>query len=72
MSIHEDNETKIYQDLNPKAPEEPRAYRLQKLTENEAFFLDEIKDREQIAKKMKRLNTATRIVDTGLITSAVM
>ena len=72
MSIHEDNETKIYPDLNPKAPEEPRAYRLQKLTEIEAFFLDEIKDREQIAKKMKRLNTATRIVDTGLITSAMM
>ena len=67
-----DNETKIYPDLNPLTPQEPQRYWLKKLTEIEAFFLDEIKDREQIAKKMKRLNTATRIVDTGLITSAVM
>ena len=67
-----DNETKIYPDLNPLTPQEPQRYRLKKLTEIEAFFLDEIKDREQIAKKIKRLNTATCIVDIGLITSAVI
>ena len=32
MSIY-DNDTKIYPDLNPRAPQEPQTYRLQKLTE---------------------------------------
>ena len=36
MSIY-DNETKIYPDLNPTAPQETQTYRLQKLTEIEAF-----------------------------------
>ena len=45
---------------------------MKKLTEIEAFFLDEIEVREQIAKRMKRLNTITGIVDTGLITSTVI
>ena len=36
------------------------------------FFVDEIKVHEQIAKTMKRFNTITVIVDTGLITSAVI
>ena len=71
MSIY-DNETKIYPDLNPTAPQEPQSYRLNKLSEIEAFFLDEIEVREQIAKKMKRFNTITGIVDTGLITSTVI
>ena len=71
MSIY-DNETKIYPDLNPTAPQEPQSYRLNKLSEIEAFFLDEIEVCEQIAKKMKRFNTITGIVDTGLITSTVI
>ena len=71
MSIY-DNETKIYPDLNPTAPQEPQSYRLNKLSEIEAFFLDEIGVREQIAKKMKRFNTITGMVDTGLITSTVI
>ena len=71
MSIY-DNETKIYQDLNPIAPQKPQSYRLNKLSEIEAYFLSEIEVREQIAKKMKRFNTITGIVDTGLITSAVI
>ena len=41
MSIY-DNETKIYPDLHLSVPQEPQAYRLKKLTETEAFFLDEI------------------------------
>ena len=71
MSIY-DNETKIYPDLNPIAPQKPQSYRLNKLSEIEAYFLSEIEVREQIAKKMKRFNTITGIVDTGLITSTVI
>ena len=71
MSIY-DNETKIYPDLNPTAPQEPQTYQLNKLSEIEAYFLNETEVREQIAKKMKRFNTITGIVDTGLITSTVI
>ena len=73
MNIY-DNETttKTYTDLNPTAPQEPQMYRLKELTEIEAHLLDEIEVREQIAKKMKRFNTITGIVGTGLITSTVV
>ena len=71
MSIY-DNDTKIYPNLNPSAPQEPQTYWRQKLTEIETFFLDEIEVREGIAKKMKRFNTITGIVDTGLITWTVI
>ena len=70
MSIY-DNDTKIYPDLNPSAPQEPQTYRLKKLTEIETFFLDEIEAGRREAKKKKRWNTVIGIVDTGLITSAV-
>ena len=50
MSIY-DNETKIYPDLNPTAPQEPQTYQLQKLTETEAYLLEEIEVRERKAKK---------------------
>ena len=63
---------KIFSDLNPTAPQEAQTYRLKKLTEIEVFFLDEIEVREQIAKRMKRFNTITDIVDTGLITSLMI
>ena len=71
MSIY-DNETKIFKDLNPTAPQESQTYRLNKLNEIEAYFLNEVEVREQIAKNMKRFNTITGIVDTGLITSSVI
>ena len=71
MSIY-NNETKIDPDLNPTAAQELQSYRLNKLSEIEAFFLNEIEVREQIAKKIKRFNTITGIVDTGLITSAMI
>ena len=71
MSVY-DNETKIYPDLNYSAPQEPQSYRLKKLSEIEAYVLNEIEVRQQIAKKMKRCNTITGIVDTGLITSTVI
>ena len=70
MSIY-NNETKIYPDRKPTAPREPQTYRLNKLSETEAYFLNEIEVREQIAKKMKRFNTITGIGDTGLITSVL-
>ena len=36
------------------------------------YLLDKIEVREWLAKKMKRFNTITSIVDTGLITSTVI
>ena len=71
MSIY-NNETKIYLDLSPTAPKEPQSYRLNKLSEIKAYFLNEIEVREKIAKKMKPFNTITGIVDTGLIASTVI
>ena len=50
MSIY-DNETKIYLDLEPTAPQEPQTYCLNKLSEIEAYFLNEIEVRGKIAKK---------------------
>ena len=67
-----DNESKRYPDLNPTAPQEPQTYWLNKLSETEAYFLNEIEVREQIAKKMKPFDTITGIVDTGLITLTVI
>ena len=52
MSIY-NNDTKIYPHLNSTAQQEPQAYRLQKLTEIETFFLDESEVHERIAKKIK-------------------
>ena len=71
MSIYY-NKTKIYPDLNTMAQKEPQTYPLQNLTEIEAYLLNEIGIREQVAKKMKCFNTITGIADTGLITSTVI
>ena len=70
MNIYE-NETKIYPDLGPMAPQE-QSCRLHKLFETETYFFDEIEVREQIAKKVKRFNAITGIVDTGIIRSTVI
>ena len=67
-----DNETKIYPNLNPTAPQEPQSYRLNKLSEIQAYLLGESELRERIARKMKRFNTIRGIVDTRLITSTVI
>ena len=53
-------------------PQEPQTYHLNKLSEIQAYFLNEIEVREQTTKKIKRFNTITDIVDTGLITSTVI
>ena len=71
MSVY-DNETKIYPDLNPTALQEPETYRINKLSEIETYFINEIEVCEQIAKKKKRFNTITGITDTGLITSTLI
>ena len=71
MSIY-DNETKFYPDLNPSALQEPQTYQLNKLSEIEAYFLNEINVHEQTAKKMKWFNIITGIIDTGPITSTVI
>ena len=72
MSIYDNETSKIYPDLNPTAPQEPQTYRLKKLTEIEAYLLNEIEVRERLAKKMKRFNIVTDIVNMGLITSTVI
>ena len=60
MNIY-DNETKIYPDLNPTAPQQPQSYRLNKLSENEAYFLNEIEFREQIAKKNETIQIQSQV-----------
>ena len=70
MSIY-DNETNIYPDLNPTAPQESETYRLNKFSEIETFFLNEIEKCEQKAKKIKRFITILSIADTSLITPMV-
>ena len=42
------------------------------MTEIQAYLLNEFEVRERIAKKMKRFNTITGIVDASLITSTVI
>ena len=71
MSIY-DNETKIYPDLNPTAPQGPQTYRLTKLSEIEAYFLNEIEVREQIAKKNETIQYNHRYHRHSLITSTVV
>ena len=69
MNIYDNEISQIYSDLNPTAPQ---TYRLQKLSGIEAYLLNEIEDNGREAKKMKRFKTITGIVDTGLLTSAVI
>ena len=71
MSIYH-NETKIYLDLNPTPPQESQTYRLKKITEIEAYLLDEIEERRRQAKKKKRFNKIVGIEDTSLIASSVI
>ena len=72
MSIYDNETSKTYPDLNPTVSQEPPTYRLRKSTETEVYLLDEIEARERTAKKMKRFNIITRVVDTSLITSTVI
>ena len=71
MSVY-DSEPKMYPDLNPSGPQEPKSHRLTKLSKIETYFLNEIEVREQIVKKMERFNTIAGIVDRRLIISTVI
>ena len=44
----------MYPDLNAAAPQEPQTYQLKKLSEIEAYFLNEIEVCKQIAKKKQK------------------
>ena len=72
MSIYDNDTSKIYSGLNPTASQEPQTYGFKKLTEIEAYLLDEIEVCEQLTKKVKQFHTITDIVDTGLITLTVI
>ena len=68
MNIYDNGVSKIYPDLNPAVPQDPQLCCFKNLTEIEAYLLDEIEVRERLAKKMKRFNTVTSMIDTGVIT----
>ena len=61
MSTYINERSKVYLDLNPAALQEPQAYCLKILTENQAYLLDEIELCKQLAIKMKHFITITNI-----------
>ena len=71
MSVYDNN--KVYPTL-PSAPEDSAAqkYRLQNIGEIETFFLHEIEERGNLAKKFRRIGNSILIVDTGLIITTVI
>ena len=50
----------------------PLTYCLAKVSEIEAYFLDEIDTREKLAKKIKLFSTITAVLDTSLITTTAI
>ena len=72
MSVYDNDTSKIYPTLGPGAPPlqevNPQQYLLAKISEIEAYFLDEIDAREKLAKKIKCFSTITTVIDTSLIT----
>ena len=60
MSIYDTKTSKIYPDLNHMTTQEPQTYHFKKLTEIEAYLLNEVEVRERVAEKMKRFNTITK------------
>ena len=71
MSVYDNDTSKVYPTLGPSAPPSqevnPQTYRLAKISEIEAYFLDEIDAREKLAKKIKRFRTITAVLDRSLI-----
>ena len=57
MNIYDNETSKICPYLNPTAPQEPQTYRLEKLTEIEAYLLNEIENCRRKAKRKKLFNT---------------
>ena len=67
MSIHDNEKSKIYPDLNPTASQKPQAFFLKYLTEIEVIYLMKlnfVKDWQK-KKKKKKINVIT---STGLLT----
>ena len=50
-SIHDNDQSKIFQDLNPTAAQEPQVYCVKTLTETKAYLLEEIEVCERLRKK---------------------
>ena len=72
MSVYNNN--KVYPTL-PSAPEDPdtvQNYRLQKVGEIEKFFLEEMEEREKLAKKVRQIGNTILVADTGLIITTVI
>ena len=69
MSVYDNDPSKISPTFGPSAPPSqevnPQTYRLAKISEIEAYFLDEIDAREKLAKKIKRFSTITAALDTS-------
>ena len=76
MSVYDNDTSKIYPTLGPSAlPSQEvntQTYRLAKISEIEAYFLDEIDAREKLAKKIKHFSTITAVLDTSLITTTAI
>ena len=76
MSVYNNETSKIYPTLGPSAPPSQEVnsqiYRLAKISEIEAYFLDEIDAREKLAKKIKRFSTITAVLYTSLITATAI
>ena len=51
MSIYDTERSKIYPHLSFTSPKEPQAHRLKKLTDIEAYLIEEIEARERLAEK---------------------
>ena len=59
MSIHDNEKSKIYPDLNPTASQKPQAFFLKYLTEIEVIYLMKlnfVKDWQKKKKKKKQCN----------------
>ena len=76
MSVYDNDTSKIYPTLDPSAPPSqevnPQTYRLAKISESEAYVLDEIDTREKLAKKIKCFSTITAVLDTSVITTTAI
>ena len=76
MSVYDNDTSKIYPTLDQSAPPSqevnPQTYRLAKISEIEAYFLDEIGTCENLAKKMKRFSKITAVLDTSLIATTAI
>ena len=72
MSVYDNN--KVYPTFSsaPEDPDTAQNYRLQKVGEIEKFFLEEIEEREKLAKKFRRIGNTILVADTGLIITTVI